>query len=128
MRLAVSLRADNACEYCRAAAELYNVSFHVEHIVARKHDGQTELENLAYACHLCNRYKGPNLSGIDPETNRLVRLFHPRNDDWQEHFKVENGYIFGLTPIGRATVHVLNMNMPERIRTRIVAGIPHPKN
>jgi hypothetical protein len=33
-------------------------------------------ENLALACCYCNRYKGPNLAGIDPQYGNIVSLFH----------------------------------------------------
>jgi hypothetical protein len=52
--------------------------FHLEHIIAKQHGGETKADNLAWACHRCNRHKGPNLSGIDPETQEIVQLFNPR--------------------------------------------------
>jgi len=55
-------RAGNRCEYCRLPEELSDVPFHVEHIVARQHQGGDELSNLALACDRCNLYKGPNLA------------------------------------------------------------------
>jgi len=39
-----------------------------------------------------------------------VRLFHPRSDDWAEHFELDGARIAGNTPVGRATVQVLSMN------------------
>ena len=33
------------------------------------------VSNLAVACHHCNLYKGPNLTGIDPSTRKVVRIF-----------------------------------------------------
>jgi hypothetical protein len=126
MRQAVRSRAREICEYCLAPEIIYNVTFHVEHIVPRQHGGETTLSNLALSCHLCNRYKGPNLSGIDPQSATLARLFHPRNDGWRDHFDLVRGVIVGRTPIGRATVQVLNMNMPDRVRTREVAGVLPP--
>lgn len=54
----------------------------MEHIIARQHGGQTILDNLAWACHRCNRRKGPNLTGIDPSTHEIAPLFHPRRDVW----------------------------------------------
>jgi len=44
------------------------------------------MENLALACCFCNRYKGPNLAGIDPESREVAFLFHPRTHLWVEHF------------------------------------------
>ena len=51
---------------------------HLEHIIARQQSGETVLENLAWTCHRCNRHKGPNLTGIDPMTQEITPLFHPR--------------------------------------------------
>jgi hypothetical protein len=95
------------------------MTFHIEHIVPRQHHGSDDEANLALACHGCNRHKGPNLTGIDPETGELTRLFNPRTDHWSQHFRIQAGRIMGLTSVGRTTVDVLNMNRPDRIRLRI---------
>jgi hypothetical protein len=84
--------------------------FHVEHVVARKHGGGDNPENLAWACIFCNLYKGPNPAGFDPDTGKLTPLFHPRKDRWEEHFRLEGAQIIGLTDVGRTTVWVLGMN------------------
>ena len=63
-------------------------------------------------------FKGPNLSSYDPETDELVRLYNPRTDEWDEHFRVIEFQIVGLTPIGRATAMLLQMNEPDRIQLR----------
>jgi hypothetical protein len=47
-----------------------------------------------------------------------VSLFNPRNDVWSDHFAVRGGRINGLTPKGRATVRLLNMNAPRRVELR----------
>ncbi|MBM3880567.1 MAG: HNH endonuclease [Verrucomicrobia bacterium] len=60
--------------------------FELDHIIAEKHGGQTTSENLALACCYCNRFKGPNLSGVDPLSGEGLRLYHPRLDLWSEHF------------------------------------------
>jgi hypothetical protein len=116
----VRQRAGNCCEYCRVQQRYYlDSTFHVEHIVAQQHRGSDNPDNLALACHLCNNKKGPNLSGIDPETNELARLFHPRTDIWSKHFHLEeSGRIVGLSPVGRTTVYVLDMNSTIRIEIR----------
>ena len=81
--------------------------------------GVMDESNLALACHFCNRHKGPNLSGMDPTTGELTRLFNPRIDTWSQHFRIQAGHIIGLTPMGRTTVYVLNMNRPNRVRVRV---------
>ena len=94
------------------------IPFHIEHIVSRQHGGSDDLNGLALACDRCNAYKGPNLTSIDPETGAVVALFNPRECVWNEHFAVLEGRIAGLTPTGRATVRLLNMNAPRRVELR----------
>ena len=116
----VRIRAGNRCEYCRIPQRCYpRWTFHVEHIVARQHEGSDKPENLGLACHLCNRKKGPNLSGVDPATKKLTGLFNPRTDTWEDHFRLEpSGYIVGLSDVGRTTTHVLGMNAESRVHIR----------
>ena len=76
LRQAVRARAAYQCEYCRVPQELSELRFHVEHIIPRQHGGDDEADNLALACPDCNLRKGPNLTGIDPETGEVVRLYH----------------------------------------------------
>ena len=90
----------------------------IEHIVARQHGGSDDVENLALACHRCNLHKGPNLSGIDPETGEVEVLFHPRRDRWEDHFVYRGAYILGLTASGRTTVAVLALNDARRLGLR----------
>ena len=94
------------------------IPFHLEHIISRKHRGQTLLANLALSCSWCNLYKSSNLAGLDPVTGQLTRLFHPRLDDWADHFEWRRAVLTGITDIGRVTVDVLVMNDPERTRLR----------
>jgi HNH endonuclease len=116
----VRQRAEDRCEYCGVHQRYYpDFTFHIEHIVARQHRGPDELENLAFACHLCNHKKGPNLPGLDPDTGELTRLFNPRIDAWHTHFRLaDDGRILGLTPIGRTTAYVLGMNAAIRVQIR----------
>ncbi|MBY0522118.1 MAG: HNH endonuclease [Gemmataceae bacterium] len=115
VRNAVRRRARSRCEYC-LLPELHALlaPFQVEHIIARQHEGPSTLSNLALACHRCNLHKGPNLTGIDPRSRRLVPLFHPRRMKWSRHFRWQGPILIGRTAIGRATIHVLNMN--EQVR------------
>jgi hypothetical protein len=71
-----------------------------------------------YVCSFCNLHKGPNLTGIDPRTRKIARLFHPRRMKWARHFRWEGPRLVGRTPIGRATIAVLDMNHEERVELR----------
>jgi hypothetical protein len=92
----------------------------VEPIVARQHLGGNAEDNLALACDRCNLFKGTNLSGIDPESSELTRLFDPRRDIWEEHFELRVHEIVGLSRIGRTTVRLLQFNTETRVRLRAV--------
>lgn len=81
---AVRIRADRRCEYCRFPEAWAALPFHLDHIIAQQHGGHTTFDNLALACCFCNRYKGPNVSGIDPDSGEIVPLFHPRQQAWDE--------------------------------------------
>ncbi len=81
-RSLVSKRASKRCEYCKLHEDDDVYTFHVEHIVAIKHD------------------------------------------DWTEHFTFQGSHVIGLTPRGRATVRVLDMNDPDRVRVRAELGFP----
>jgi 5-methylcytosine-specific restriction endonuclease McrA len=118
LRLFVRQRAHNCCEYCGISQEDEPLIFHVEHVIPRKHQGADSADNLALACHHCNLRKGSNLSGLDPKTGLLTRLFNPRRDAWNEHFEVAQGEVGGRTEIGRTTVMVLDMNNEGRVELR----------
>ena len=119
LRELVRQRADNRCEYCSLRQDEDSFfRFHIEHIIAKQHGGTTAEENLALSCHFCNRRKGPNLSGIDPKSLRVVQLFNPRTQRWSDHFRRSGPLIIGRTAIGRATVKLLEMNAQPRIELR----------
>jgi len=121
VRVLVRHRAGHCCEYCLLKQEhLPFATFQVEHIIPRKHGGDDDPTNLALACDRCNSHKGANLTGIDPATGEISALFNPRKDIWEEHFRLSDMIIVGLTAVGRTTVRVLNMNEARRVRLRAV--------
>ena len=118
LRDLVRFRTQQICEYCRMPQSARRLRFPIDHIIARQHGGPSVWENLALCCGHCNRRKGPNVAGIDPDTGKLVRLFHPRLDHWQEHFRWDGVRIIGITAEGRATVAVLQMNHDDQLVVR----------
>ena len=116
-------RAAELCEYCQLPSALHPAPFQIDHIIAKQHGGGDSLDNLALACMRCNRHKGPNVAGIDSETGELTRLFNPRADNWNSHFRwarsnPTGSEIIALSQIGRVTVSVLFMNDPEVVWLR----------
>ncbi|MFV1969006.1 MAG: HNH endonuclease [Pirellulaceae bacterium] len=118
LRRQVASRAGYRCEYCRLSEHYTSVPFQMDHVIAEKHEGETSLENLAFACLHCNAFKGPNIAGMDPVTKRIVRLFDPRRDSWDENFDWEGAVLKAHTAIGRATIAVLRINLPYRVAVR----------
>lgn len=120
LRALVRQRARDRCEYCGLRQEHLPVfRFHIDHIRPKKHGGSDDPLNLALACNSCNLHKGPNLTGIDPESGHLEPLFHPHNDTWETHFERQGALIVGRTPKGRTTVQVLSMNDLENVQLRM---------
>ena len=115
----VRRRANHACEYCRFPESQSRLPFLIDHIRARQHKGKTTAANLALACPSCNLHKGPNLTGIDDETGRVVRLFNPRRQRWADHFRWEGLRVVGMTSVGRVTVEVLSINDPRQLIARL---------
>jgi hypothetical protein len=118
LREAVRERAGYRCEYCLMPEGYDVLPVEIDHIIARKHGGTTESGNLALSCYPCNAYKGPNIAGMDGETDEITRLFHPRRDIWQEHFEWSGGLLIGRTTVGRVTIRVLDINQEERVCLR----------
>ena len=99
-RATVRRRAAECCEYCqRRQIDSPLIPLQIEHIIARKHGGPDSLDNLALACAECNLHKGSDLSGLDPESDQLTRLYHPRKNLWHEHFTWSGVRIIGLPPL-----------------------------
>jgi hypothetical protein len=118
LRRQVIERAQNRCEYCLLPAEVAFFPHEVDHVIAEKHGGATNIDNLAFACWRCNRHKGSDLTSFDPQTGQLSPLFNPRTQVWIEHFTYESKRLVGLTPEGRTTVNLLRLNSEERLIER----------
>jgi 5-methylcytosine-specific restriction endonuclease McrA len=80
LRRQVEERAYSCCEYCLIPSFATFSAHEIDHIIAEKHGGRTEAENLALSCTLCNKYKGSDLASIDPDTEKIVPLYHPRQN------------------------------------------------
>lgn len=111
-------RAHECCEYCGMLQEFDDLPFQFDHIIAKVHGGSDDSDNLALACVPCNLHKGTNLSGIDPLTRKVVRLFDPRRQKWDRHFRWNGAILEGKTQSARATVGVLKINLAIRVAFR----------
>ena len=118
IRQRVRERAKELCEYCHLPERMSPLSLQIEHVIAKQHRGSDDLDNLALACLDCNLHKGPNLSGIDPDSGQIENLFNPRTQVWEEHFAWEDPVLIGTTATGRTTIWTLDMNSEMRIASR----------
>jgi len=121
--------AKGSCEYCKILQAFFFPSFTNEHIILISLGGSDNLSNLAKACYGCNGSKYTATKALDPVTNQIVPLFHPRKDNWKDHFKWSDDFLLmiGLTPTGRATIIRLKTNRPAQINLRkVTIGLGHP--
>lgn len=129
MRRQVFERAKGCCEYCLIPNVATFAPHEIDHVIAEKHGERTALDNLALSCTLCNKHKGSDLASIDPETGKIIPLYHPRQDLWLEHFRLSGSEFMPLTPIGRVTIHLLQLNRRDRVEERqllLKAGMIKP--
>jgi hypothetical protein len=118
LRRLVWEKAAGYCEYCLIHQDFDALPHHLDHIIAQKHQGPTTESNLALACANCSLGKGSNIAAIDFRTGKLTRLFNPRTDHWNQHFRWSASTLYGRTAIGRVTVAVLNINQDDRLEIR----------
>ena len=123
LRDAVVSRARNRCEYCGLSQLGQEATFHVDHVVPLADGGSTRLENLALACVSCSLRKGARRTATDPETEEVVPLFDPRQDEWSEHFAWEGPNVVARSQTGRATVSGLALNRPLILAIRQEEGL-----
>ncbi len=121
LRQLILEQTSDRCGYCLVGQDLLYVPLEFEHIIPRSRGGPTVAENLWLACSICNGYKSDQVEATDPQTQQRVPLFNPRCEDWWTHFRwSDDGLeVIGLTPVGRATVMALQLNTPQRTRTRL---------
>ena len=126
----VRTRAGLKCEYCHMPESCLTFSHVIDHVIARQHRGATSAKNLALSCARCNRHKGPNVAGVDPETDVVITLFNPRTQHWPEHFRWNGTVLVGITEVGRTTIEVLKINGAERVglRAQLVKSGEFPRD
>jgi hypothetical protein len=125
-------RAGRRCEYCKSSIDHSPQSFTCEHTIPIAEGGDTTLENLALACGGCNGHKHTKVQAIDPISKSQVPLYHPRQQNWCEHFtwSLDALKIIGITATGRATVSALKLNRDGVINLRklLILAVLHPPN
>jgi hypothetical protein len=118
-------RAKGLCEYCRSQARFAIDPLVIDHIQPVSRGGKTIAENLALSCQTRNNYKYTKTEALDPVTNQSVSLFHPRAMVWEKHFtwNEEVTQAIGITPVGRATIALLQINRDGVVNMRRILAI-----
>jgi hypothetical protein len=120
MRRKVAKRANFRCEYCLIPESRSFYTFHIDHIISRKHNGVTELNNLAYSCQICNLNKGTDIATFVHDLSKPIRFYNPRTDEWHQHFETDSSVLLiGKTEIALATIKILDLNHPDSIIERL---------
>lgn len=120
LRVLVTADEQHRCAYCQSAVAIVGMPFEMDHVIPESLGGLTVRENLCLCCGPCNERKACRTTAIDPLTGQLATLFHPRREAWSQHFRgIDDGWrIEGLTPTGRATVLVIQLNRPSLVTAR----------
>ncbi|NEP57076.1 MAG: HNH endonuclease [Symploca sp. SIO2G7] len=118
LRRSVAQRADYLCEYCLIHERDTTLGCTIDHIISLKHGGSSDIDNLAYCCVYCNRFKGSDIGSIILDKKEFFRFYNPRWDYWGEHFKLSNSTIESLTDIGQVTAIILGFNDKARLLER----------
>jgi hypothetical protein len=123
--------SNGCCEYCQAPAEYSAAFYHFDHILPAVKGGKSTFSNIAYSCAGCNGYKSDKTHFLDPLTHQITKLYHPKKDKWDEHFQWNNDYlsIEGISPIGRTTVALLQLNREglRNLRQILILVGAHPQ-
>lgn len=130
LRERIRIQAGDRCGYCQSAQRYVFGTLEIDHLTPIARGGTDDEENLWLACRMCNNYKSDHTHGRDPLTGEKTQLFNPRKQRWIDHFMwSEDGtQVIGITPCGRTTVIVLQLNnlIAVMVRREWVAAGWHP--
>jgi len=108
------------CGYCSVDESAAGSELTVDHYHPRSAGGTDALENLVYACHKCNQYKGDYWPLPEEEAVGQFVL-HPHRHELSIHFREDEttGELHPLTPTGKFHVRLLHLNRPPLVANRL---------
>lgn len=114
VRDAVRLRCDFRCVYCGVSETETGARLTIDHFKPVAHGGTDDADNLVYACHACNEFKG-DYHETDPDR----ALLHPLNDDLTAHIaETLTHSLVPLTEHGRVYIVTMRLNRVEAVARR----------
>ncbi|MBC8142749.1 MAG: HNH endonuclease [Armatimonadetes bacterium] len=103
-----------SCGYCGVSETEVGAELTYDHFVPQSKGGTDDAENLVYACHACNEFKGDYY-----ETDDAARLLHPLRDDLTAHWnEAATGELEAITASGTVYIARLHLNRPPLVRRR----------
>lgn len=100
------------CGYCGLTETEMGSGLTYDHFQPKSRGGSDEIDNLIYACHACNEFKGDYWSEDD-----ALSLLHPLRDDAELYLRLDNsGNLVALSSRGQLHCDRLQLN-----RTQLVA-------
>ena len=113
-RAAIRVAYNYRCGYCGVSEISVGGELEIDHFQPSVHDGSDDLDNLVYACTICNRFKGDYWPLDEAPDN--FRLLHPLHNDVSEHITLAaNGRLVGKTTRGWFHIRWLHLNRPQLI-------------
>jgi len=110
----VRSRYANRCGYCYISETEAGAELTYDHFLPISQGGGDNADNLVYACHACNEFKGDYYSETDD-----ARLLHPLQDDLTVHLRYEiSGRVESLTEAGERYIRVSQLNRTPLILRR----------
>ena len=115
----VRQRYEYRCGYCGVSEAETGGELTIDHFRPVSSGRDDSDDNLVYACHRCNEYKGYiHPDRAEHETD--ARLLHPLLDNISEHiYEDENGHLLALSGAGQFHITILHLNRPQLIDNRL---------
>lgn len=106
----------NMCGYCGKNSTVMHEKFHIDHFVPKSFDSDRENDyyNLVLACPKCNLTKSNKWPTKDKmlANDGEIGFVDPATEEYDIHMaRDEQGFIQGLTPLGRNVCKSLNFDV-----------------
>ena len=103
------------CGYCSLSEDEIGAELTFDHFQPIAAGGSDEADNIVYACHACNEFKGEYWNESEQS-----RLLHPLRDEVFRHIEeLETGILAGLTQLGENYIAQLKLNRRPLVQYRL---------
>ena len=103
------------CGYCNLSEAEIGAELTYDHFQPKTAGGSDETDNLVYACHACNEFKGDYWGETEG-----ARLLHPLRNDLTPHIQEhEDGRLIGISTAGELYIRQLQLNRTPLIQFRL---------